>query len=167
MRTVADSTQEIAQTLADEIALAREEARPISRLTLARVLVAKYSYHPHDAERIVDRYCDDKAPGIPTYLSSEFGVPYLKVLAIVNGVAGIILLIISLVVMDRPNVPIWPWLSSGTFFLLIGAFCLFRTLQKERTKDKGKKLITGIPSIASIQEPAPDLTAKTPLQPRS
>jgi len=169
MRTVTDnSKEELANTLGAEIAAAREEARPISRLTLSRLLNTKHGLHLSEAEKFVDRYCDEKAPAIPTFLSSEFGTPYLKVLAVINIVLAIGFYIVSFTTLNKQNAPIWPWMLLGTIFL--GASVVSwvqslrppkaaRTVTRYNPEEHTTTATTGVESR--------DRAATGPLQPRS
>jgi hypothetical protein len=169
MRSVADmSREELEQTLANEIASARSEVRPISRLTLSRLLQSRFLMNPHEAEKFVDAYCDDKAPGVPTYLSSEFGVPYLKVLAIVNSLAGLGLSITALVTMSRGG-HYGVWFLSALFFIAAAAICWVQSVRPQR-EEKGKAMAhhgSMQQANASATDPAAEPVATGSFQPRS
>ena len=166
MRTVADmSRQELEQTLADEIARARAEVRPISRLTLSRLIQSKHSVNPHDAERFVDTYCDEKAPGVPTYLSSEFGVPYLKVLAIANVIVCVALAIVTLVTMTRGGTGFLIWLMLTLAFLAGAAICWINSVRPEKQKPT-TRVTTQLPNIGVPADQPEPVTTGT-LQSRS
>jgi hypothetical protein len=152
MRAVADiSRQELEQTLTVEIAKARSEARPISRMTLSRVLQSKYSINPQNAEKFVDTFCDDKAPGVPTYLSSEFGIPYLKVLAIVNVTIALGLAITTAVTMSRGGYGFLVWLILAILFLGSAALCWLQSIRPEKVKDSAR-MTTELPNISAPTE---------------
>ena len=154
MHTVADiSREELERLMASEISDARNDARPISRLTLTKLLQSKYSLHPHEAERIVDEYCDEKAPGVPTYLSAEFGVPYLKIVGIVQLVlaAGFI---ITPIFFPRADLAFWPAVVLFLAFGGSGGYCLYRSLRPPVEKPKLVRVPPDLPQIATHNEPA-------------
>lgn len=91
------------------------------------MVTSEFSLHAHQAERVVDQYCDEKAPSVPTMLSNEFGVPYLKVLSVVNVVLS---LGFYLMAINVPN-SIWIGLLLGTGFLGGAVFCWVRSLNEE------------------------------------
>lgn len=134
MSTVAESArQRLEAILEAEIEEARAQMRPISRTTLAHMLHDQHFVSQHDAERFVDRYCDDKAPGVPTFLSNEFGTPYLKVVAVLNVVVAIALLVVGTRFL-KPGAPTWLGMGLGTLFLFAGVFAWARSLRPVRTK---------------------------------
>jgi len=155
MRAVTDITRpELEQLLANEIASARSEARPISRLTLTRLLQTKYSLHLHEAEVMVDRYCDEKAPGVPTYLSSEFGTPYLKVLAIINIAVGLGLSIMAAVSQHKGGFAFVPWLLGALLFIGSAALFWVKSVTPEKQKSKTVGMPGRMPEMASsVDEP--------------
>lgn len=166
MRSVADmSRPELEQALAVEIANARSEARPISRLTLTRLLQSKFPINPHDAERFVDNYCDDKAPGVPTYLSSEFGVPYLKVVAFINVAVTIGMGITAAVMMRRGGTGFLLWLGGAVVFLGAAAFCYFQSVRPQKEKAV-TRMPSELPNIG-MQTENPEPVATGSLQSRS
>ncbi len=151
MRSVADvSRTELEQTLTDEIARARAEARPISRLSLSRLLQSVHTINPHDAEKFVDSYCDEKAPYVPTYLSSEFGVPYLKVLAIINLVLAVGLAITTAMVLSHGGYAFLIWLALTLLFFGGAAFCWVQSVRPEKKVEK--RLVTAA-DIANLSRP--------------
>ena len=166
MRSVADmSRQELEQLLGDEIAKARSEARPISRLSLIKLLQTQYTMNGHEAEEFVDTYCEEKAPGVPTYLSNEFGVPYLKVLAIFNIVVGIALLIVAAVTMSRAVNGYLIWLGLGLLFVAGAAFSWVQSIKPEKKKEM-TRLTTQLPNIGVAAE-APEPVSTGSSRPNS
>jgi hypothetical protein len=158
MHTVADiSSEELERTLATEIANARNEARPISRLTLTKLLQSKYSLHPHEAERIVDEYCDEKAPGVPTYLSAEFGVPYLKILGVFQMVLAAAF-IITPIFFPRADLAFWPAVILFLAFGTSGGYCIFRSIRPQAQKPKLVRVVDDLPQIAVQNEAAETAT---------
>lgn len=153
MTTVADiSREELEQLLGNEIAKARTEVRPISRLTLTKLLQSTYALHLHDAERYVDEYCDDKAPAVPTFLSTEFGVPYLKIVGIAQVVLAVMVVLFP-VVFPRADLTLWPAAIIGAALAVSGGLCVFRSLNPSQEKP-GRPLATELPRIAvSSEEP--------------
>ena len=166
MRTVADiSREDLEHTLVTEIAQAREVARPVSRLTLTRLLQSQYSLHPHEAERFVDQYCDDKAPAVPTYLSDEFGVPYLKIIGSVQLVIAAGFYIFPLI-FPRADLTFWPAMILGTIFAGLGGFCIYRTLQPKKEPPAMVRLSNELPKLGVKEDPA-EPAATGSLQSRS
>jgi len=167
MRTVADiSRTELEQTLANEINRARSDARPISRLTLSRLLQSTYTITAHDAEKFVDEYCDEKAPYVPTYLSSEFGVPYLKVLAVINLVIAVGLSITTAIVMSHGGYGFLVWLGLMVAFFGGAAVCWLQSVRPEKPKDK--RVVTAA-ELANLSRPVdqPEPATTGSLQSRS
>lgn len=164
MHTVADiSSKELEQTLAIEIDKARNEARPVSRLTLTKLLQSKYSLHPHEAERIVDEYCDEKAPAVPTYLSAEFGVPYLKIVGIVQLVLAIGF-IVTPIFFPRADLAFWP---AVILFLALGGsggLCIYKSVRPPEQKSKLVRVSEDMPRHASTAEESaePATTGSSP-----
>lgn len=145
MNSVADSSREdLEQWIASEIANAREDARPISRLTLTRMASTRFGMNPHDAERFVDAYCDEKAPAVPTMLSTEFGVPYLKVLAALNVVLALGCFILAM------KLPSWIFIGLilGLAFLGGSVFCWVRSLSPEEQKGGKSRNEVDVPNNA-------------------
>ncbi len=152
MHTVADiSSEELERTLASEIDKARAEARPISRLTLTKLLQSKYSLHAHGAERIVDEYCDEKAPGVPTYLSAEFGVPYLKIVGIVQLTLAVAF-IVTPIFFPRADLAFWPAVIIFLALGISGGFCIYRCVRPTEGKSKLVRVTGDLPSFAPPEE---------------
>jgi hypothetical protein len=65
---------------------------PTSRNRLAKHLSETTGLSPKEALEVVDRYCDEENLPIPAYLSREFAVGWLKVIAVMFVVvAGMVL----------------------------------------------------------------------------
>lgn len=161
MTPVADlSKDQFEQTLANEIASARSDARPVSRFTLTRLLQSKFGVSAHDAERFVDRYCDEKEPAIPTYLSNEFGVPYLKIISILNVLLCVGFYVVTLK-FQRPGLSVWPGMVLGTLFLVGAVVMWAQSMRPPKQKEPMVRLENELPNIQIAGE------ATAPLQPRS
>lgn len=160
MPTVAVTKELLEQTLASEIAQARAEVRPVSRLTLTRLLQSKHGIPTHDAELFVDRYCEEKEPAIPTFLSNEFGVPYLKVVSVLNVLLAIGFYVVTLK-FQRPTLSIWPGIILGTLFLTAAVVMWIQSLRPPKEKPRPIRLDTALPDIGIAEAPTGTL------QPRS
>lgn len=57
---------------------------PTSRNLLAKQLANATGLSPREALEVVDRYCDEESLAIPAYLSREFAVGWMKVVAVIN-----------------------------------------------------------------------------------
>lgn len=69
-----------------------QKLSPTSRNLLAKHLAATTGMSTKEALEVVDRYCDEDNVPIPAYLSREFAVGWLKVLAVmVIVMAGVVL----------------------------------------------------------------------------
>lgn len=123
---------ELERFLFDEIQQAREENRPISRRELTLKLHQDKHLRPKEAFAVVEQYCDESAPMVPEYLSSEFAAPYLKVLAIVNSILGLAVMGYSATMMNVRGKPWWIWALAGVALLGSSAFFWGRSLLRER-----------------------------------
>ncbi|MEA2552378.1 MAG: hypothetical protein QOJ65_554 [Fimbriimonadaceae bacterium] len=167
MRTVTDlSREELEKTVADEISSARAEARPISRLTLSKLIQIKYALNPHDAEKFVDVYCDEKAPAVPTYLSNEFGVPYLKVLAVLQVVLAMGIFVFTMK-FQRADLTIWPGLTLGLLFVAVAAFSWVQSLRPQTKQAPMRLAANDLPNLAVTGSDALEPASTGPLQTRS
>lgn len=133
MRTADLPRDRFEKLLEEEIETARNERRMISRTKLAKLLQENAGVPFREAEGIVDVYCDEKAPAVPTFLSSEFGTPYLKVVSGLNIVVAIGIYFGS-IQMLKPGVPVWPWMVLGTIFLVSAAALWFKSLRPQKEK---------------------------------
>lgn len=113
-----------------EIERAKQEHRATSRHHLAEALARRTDLSYRDALVEVEAYCETKEPAIPQYLSWEFGIFWLKVVAVANAAVGVVLLWQG-VGLFRAERPAWPMWALGTIFVGIGAFVWVRSLEAE------------------------------------
>jgi|GEM_PF-1755530 len=121
------------ELIATEIARSEFDRVPTSRQKLGQLVSAKLPIPPAEAYKLVDEYCDEKAPGVPHYLQSEFAGPYLKVLAVVNSFLGIGCAWWA-AHSWRLGKTSWPWFLLCA--ALVGSACyfFFQIIQKESEK---------------------------------
>ncbi|HSI73610.1 MAG TPA: hypothetical protein VK934_10585 [Fimbriimonas sp.] len=131
------SRSEDAITLIErEIARAEFERTPISRQMLADLVHEGTSMPLSDALPLVEEYCEERAAWVPGYLQEEFAIPYLKVLAIINVIIGVVVFWIG-VNAYRSGKPVWPYLVAGTLVCGLGAW--FWVVSLERYMERRKK----------------------------
>jgi hypothetical protein len=130
--------EKVEDLLSQEIARSRESREPISRVTLARILHQQLGFSVKEAEAMVDRYCEEKDPAVPAYLSDEFGRPYLKVLAFVNVALSIGSFSVA-VFFTAPTRPTWPGYALGTLFLVAAVFCWVNSLRPAKKKGRRRR----------------------------
>jgi len=123
------------ELIATEIAKADFDRIPTSRQKLGQLVSSKLTIPPAEAYKIVDEYCDDKAPGVPHYLQEEFAMPYLKVLAVVNSILGIVALWWG-AHQWRATKPSWPWFVVAAVLIGFAGYSFVKIVQKETEKDQ-------------------------------
>ncbi|CAN5377914.1 hypothetical protein BH11ARM2_BH11ARM2_02970 [soil metagenome] len=113
-----------------EIQKAREELRPVSRRSLALILVAERHTPFREALDLVDTWCEEHASAVPCYVGSEFGIYWLKFLAVAFGVAGLVVAWqgVRMVRLERPG---WPWWAGATLVIGLAAFVWVVSLERE------------------------------------
>jgi len=128
--TVSDdaSVEEILQA---DIRLARNELRPISRRQLALQLVHRKAIPFKEAMDLVDAYCDEKESAVPTYVSSEFGLFWLKVVAVAWVAIGIGVVYYG-VRLQQTGKLAWPWYVGATLTCGFAALCWVKSIEGER-----------------------------------
>jgi len=112
-----------------ELKVAREELRPTSRRALALVISNRIGMPFKEALDIVDAYCDEKEPAVPTYLSSEFVIYWLKAVAVANVAIGIAGIWYGVKLMKAGQLA-WPSLCLGTVFVGLGALAWVKSVEK-------------------------------------
>ncbi|MDR3689579.1 MAG: hypothetical protein P4L46_09390 [Fimbriimonas sp.] len=122
------------ELIATEIAKADFDRVPTSRQKLGQLVSVKLLIPPAEAYKIVDEYCDDKAPGVPHYLQEEFAMPYLKVLAVVNSILGIAALWWAAHSM-KAGKPSWPWFIVAAVLVGFSGLSFFKVVQRETSQD--------------------------------
>jgi hypothetical protein len=113
-----------------EISNAETERRAISRQTLADLLHLQVGMPHADAARMVDAFCDERAPGVPYYLQEEFAIPYLKVVAVANVLLGIGAFYWGITVFQKTKQTPYTWLCVGTIFIGLGALAWVKSLER-------------------------------------
>ena len=121
------------ELIATEIAKADFDRIPTSRQRLGQQVTAKLGFPPGEAYRLVDEYCDDKAPGVPHYLQDEFATPYLKVLAVVNSILGIVSAYWAAHTWQSGKTS-WPWFITTALLVGFAGYAFFKIVQKESEK---------------------------------
>jgi len=118
------------ELIATEIAKADFDRIPTSRQKLGQLVSSKLTIPPAEAYKIVDEYCDDKAPGVPHYLQDEFNTPWLKILAVFNSIAGIGFLYWAAhsIKIGKPS---WPYFLVAAAFVGLAGYSFFKVVQKE------------------------------------
>ncbi|RYG34965.1 hypothetical protein EON81_14085 [bacterium] len=116
-----------------EIAAARADLRPVSRRSLALVLVAQKHLPFREAMDVVDGWCDEHAPAIPGYVGSEFGIYWLKFLAVAFVIVGLGVAWQG-VRMVQTGKAGWPWWAGATVFVGIAAFVWVQSIERELKK---------------------------------
>ncbi len=121
------------EMIATEIAKADYDRIPTSRQKLGQLVSLNLAIPPAESYRIVDEYCDDKAPGVPHYLQDEFATPYLKVLAVANSIFGIGTAFWASHLWKTGKVS-WPWFLLTAFLIGFAGYAFFKVVQKESEK---------------------------------
>jgi hypothetical protein len=132
MATITELGGETPQALLErEIERARTEVRPISRRSLANMLVKEKGIPFADATALVDSYCDEKAPYTPDFLTKEFMLPYLKLAALFFVVFSMVILGYA-VKQQLAHQVSWPAFVGGAVLFLFSGLGLLRVLRIER-----------------------------------
>jgi len=126
---VAAETNE--EMIAAAIEKAREDLKPISRRMLGLMLNQKRNLPYKEAIEIVDAYCDEKAPYIPGYVSSEFGIYWLKVIAVFNVLIGVTVAYFGVRAYQDPKQIAWPWFCVATIFIGLAALSWVKSVERE------------------------------------
>ena len=114
-----------------ELVSAETDRRPISRQMLAESVHSETGMPASDAFALVEQYCEEKAPAVPGYLQEEFAIPYLKVIAVLNVIVGIVVFWLGVNAYRSPaKTPMWPYLCIGTIFCGLGAFAWVTSLER-------------------------------------
>jgi hypothetical protein len=113
-----------------EIAKAEFDCRPISRQMLAESVHVQTGLSTADAFALVEQYCEEKAPAVPGYLQEEFAIPYLKVIAVINVIVGIVVFWMGVNAFRTKGAPMWPYLCVGTIFCGLGVFAWVKSLER-------------------------------------
>ncbi len=121
------------QLIAGEIAKMNDDRIPTSRQKLSQLVFSTFGIPIAEATKLVDEYCDDKAPGVPYYLQEEFESPYLKVMAIFSSIGGIGVLWYGAAIWRAAKTS-WPWFILGAVLVGTAGYCWFKTVQKEIAK---------------------------------
>ncbi len=133
METVNQPSKEKVDCLAlveEEIATARKERRPMSRQALATLVHKRTNMPLKDAVSIVEAFCDEKEPGVPEYLESEFVIGWLKVLAVLQVIVGGVFFYYASRAHQRAE-PIWVYLVLGTVFVGVAVLSWVKSLEQE------------------------------------
>ena len=122
------------ELIAGEVARADNERIPTSRQKLSQLVFSNCGIPISEATKLVDEYCEDKAPGVPFYLQEEFESPYLKVMAVVSSLAGIFVLWYGAKQWHIQKLS-WPWFVLGAVLVGMASYSWFKTIQKEIAKN--------------------------------
>lgn len=123
--------QETTEQMIDSaIKKAREELTPISRRMLALMISQKKSLPFKEAMDIVDEYCDEHAPAVPGYVSSEFIIYWLKAVAVFFVLIGLGIVFWGVSVFRVRGVA-WPHFAGGTIVIGLGALAWVKSLERE------------------------------------
>ena len=122
-------SKDAAEILQEEIDAAQRELQPTSRRALALKLQTATGVAFKDAMDIVDAYCDEKAPAVPTYLASEFGIYWLKVVAVAFVALGIGAAWYGKQVWDAHGAP-WPAFVATTILVGLGALSWVKSIER-------------------------------------
>ncbi len=114
--------------LKTQLETAYEARKPVSRYALARVVSERMQLPIKESEAIVEAYCEEKAPGIPAYLGSEFGIFWLKVVAVVVAAGGIGVFWYAAKLIKAHEVAYIP-LIVGTLICGLAAFLWVRSVE--------------------------------------
>lgn len=108
---------------------------PTSRNTLAKHLAQKTGKTLKEALAVVDQYCEDNSVAIPDYLSKEFTVGWLKVLACSNTVLSLGMFWYGRVLHLQHLQPYGVW-CVAVIFLGLAIMSWIQSLEKEAENTK-------------------------------
>jgi hypothetical protein len=116
-----------------EIAKARANYSPISRRMIALALHDQKQIPYREAFDMVDVYCDEHESAVPGYISSEFGIFYLKVIAVLNVFVGLVLAYFGVRAFQNPRgtMPSWAWFTITTLFIGFATLCWVKSIERE------------------------------------
>ena len=118
------------EILQKEINTAREQLRPVSRKELAEKLGTQFGMPYKDAIAVVDAFCEEHEPAIPEYLAKEFGVFWLKVVAVANVLVSLGIFYHAVQLHQAKQFP-WPWWCGGVLFIGFAVLCWVQSIEKE------------------------------------
>ena len=118
-----------------EIAAARQERRPTSRQTLANLVVKRTGMPPKEALAIVEAFCEEREPAVPEFLESEFVIGWLKVIAVLQAIVGLVFFYYAKRAHES-NQPIWIYLMLGTILLGFAVLSWVKSLEREYDSSK-------------------------------
>lgn len=128
---IENKTEQATLQIEKELEAARIRLQPISRRRLVGIICRKFDMPYHDAEQLVDDYCESKAPATPEYLGKEWFLPYVKLMALFISVLGVAAVALGA---DRwhNHLPSWPFFILGAVAIYFGGAGLVKALQGER-----------------------------------
>ncbi len=149
METIASNlpADDVAATLDPiEIVQAQFEASaralvPTSRNRLAKHLTSATGLTHKEALDCVDKYCDEKNLPVPAYLSREFAVGYLKVIAVLWVVGAIAVLLYGRNLHQQRITPYGLWCIGA---IMCGLAILFwiKSLEVEAANKKADEAVS-------------------------
>ncbi len=131
MTVVLDTKTEQANELIEkELEAARIRLQPISRRRLIGIVSKKFDLSAHQAEQIVEEYCEAKAPATPEYLGKEWFLPYVKLMALFLSLVGIVAVAWGA---DRwhNHLISWPFFLLGAVAIFFGGVGLLKAIRGE------------------------------------
>lgn len=130
-----EASTDTLELVEQEIKAARKEARPTSRQALTQIVHRRTGMPLKDAADLVDAFCNEREPGVPAYLASEFVIGWLKVVAIGNVVIGAVFFFYAARAFEKGQ-PIWPLLVAGVIFSGLALFSWVKSLEQEVEENK-------------------------------
>lgn len=124
----------VEEIIVAELERARKAYEPISRRMMAIAVAEHKKITYREAFDLVDAYCDEKEPAVPGYVSSEFGIFYLKVIAVLNVLVGMFLAYFGVKAFQNPRapgMPYWAWFVLTTLFVGFAALSWVKSVERE------------------------------------
>ncbi len=124
-----EQVMHVIQHVEIELAASRKESRIISRQTLAEYAGLRMGLTANQVSYVVEHYCNENAPGIPGFLSSQVETPVLKVAAMINLALGVVACLVGLFLANK-SLPAWPAFALGGAFFLFGIIAYVKSLNQ-------------------------------------
>lgn len=131
MLVVEKKTEKAQDLISRELEAARLRLQPISRRRLVSIVSKSLDMSPHEAETLVEEYCDERAPATPEYLGRELFLPYVKLMALVISILGIAAVGWGASLWHHHEVS-WPFFVLGFVAFVFGGIGLLKALRGEQ-----------------------------------
>lgn len=131
MLVVETRKDKVEELISQELEAAKLRLQPISRRRLISIVSKKFSMPVHEAESLVEAYCEERAPYTPEYLGKELFLPYVKLMALLISIVGIAAVAWGAHLWHIHETS-WPFFIAGCIAFGFGGTGLVKALRGER-----------------------------------